>query len=135
MKQGLICLIIPPVFSRSFLTGMWPLFLVNSPASIFAWGFSVPPNIFGMLLLSLWKILLRFRISIFLSRSLNSRILFSCSSPMNVASSLFSTNNIFNSESAKFPSTRASISSFLIGGEEKFRYAAAHRKPSLRDDS
>ena len=36
IKQGLICFIIPPVFSKSFLTGMCPLFLVNSPASIFA---------------------------------------------------------------------------------------------------
>ena len=54
IKQGLICFIIPPAFSKSFLTGMCPLLRVNSPASIFAWGFSVPPKIFGILLFSLW---------------------------------------------------------------------------------
>ena len=39
---------------------------------------------------------------------------FSCNSPTNVASSWFSTNNMLSNESAKFPSTNASISSFLM---------------------
>ena len=114
MKHGLICLIIPPAFSSNFLTGKWPLFLVNSPANTFACGFSVAPKICGILLFNLWKILLRFKINIFLSKSLNSLILFSWSSPINVAKSLFSTNKILSKESAKFPSTNALMSSFLI---------------------
>ena len=84
---GFIFLIIPPAFSNNFLTGRCPLFLVNSPASILASGFSVAPNICGILLFNFWKILLRFRDNIFLSKSSNSFILFSCNSPINVASS------------------------------------------------
>ena len=114
MKHGLICLIIPPAFSNNFLTGRCPLFLVNSPASTFAWGFSVAPNICGILLFNLWKILLRFRTKIFLSKSLNSLILFSCNSPINVANWWFSTNKILSMESAKFPSTSDLTSSFLM---------------------
>ena len=114
IKHGFILLMIPPAFSNNFLTGRCPLFLVNSPANILASGFSVAPNICGILLFNFWKILLRFRDNIFLSKSSNSFILFSCNSPINVASSWFSTNKIFNNESAKFPWTSALTSSFLM---------------------
>ena len=113
MKHGLILLIIPPAFSNNFLTGKCPLFLVNSPAKILASSLSVAPKICGILLFNFWNILLRLRDNIFLSKSSNSFILFSWSSPINVANSWFSTNKIFNRESAKFPWTNDLTSSFL----------------------
>ena len=51
---------------------------------------------------------------IFLSKSLNSAIRFSCNSPMKVAKVSFSLKTIFNKLSAKLPKTNGFTSSFLM---------------------
>ena len=114
MKHGLIFLIAPPAFSKSVLTGRCPLFLVNSPANTWFSKSLAAPNICGILLFNLLYNLLRFSCIIFVSKSLNSCILFSCNSPINVDNVSFPLNTIFNKLSAKFPSTNGLTSSFVI---------------------
>ena len=114
INTGLIFLMVPPAFSRRVLTGKWPLFLVNSPANILASGSFAAPYILGIWLLSLLNILFLLRLIIFLSKSLNSFIRFSCSSPMNVANASFSLKTILSRLSAKLPYTKGFTSSFLM---------------------
>ena len=114
IKTGLIFLMVPPAFSSNVLTGKWPLFLVNSPANTLASGSFAAPYILGIWLFNLLKILFLFKLIIFTSKSLNSLILFSCNSPMNVAKVSFSLNTILSKLSAKLPKTIGLTSSFLM---------------------